>query len=90
MASEPFLYLGQSRIPQNVTHVKVHPSVKVIREEAFAGCNKLMNVELCEGLERITGSTFSKCSSLQHIRIPLTVKVIGGFQFYRCRKLMNV
>jgi hypothetical protein len=88
----PFIYTGQSRgdIPRNVTHVKVHPAVKEISEGAFYRCRELMNVELCEGLERIDSWAFCGCTSLERIIIPSTVKEIGSSAFFCCRKLMNL
>ena len=64
-----FIYTGQPRakIPwhvwQNVTHIKVHPSVKVIRARAFEDCIRLINIELNEGLERIEDQAFKRCKS---------------------------
>jgi hypothetical protein len=87
-----FLYTGQSReeIPGDITHVKMDPSVKEIHEGAFNECGQLINVELCEGLERIKSQAFENCRSLQCIVIPSTVKVIGEDAFHGFRQLINV
>jgi hypothetical protein len=90
---EPFfLYMGQSRddIPQNVTRVKVDPSVREIRSLAFCNCSQLRNVELNEGVERIEYGAFFDCTSLTSIRIPSTVKQIGKMAFHGCNQLTNV
>ncbi len=89
--NEPFLYTGQLReIPQNVTHVTVHPCLKVIGEEAFHECSQLVNVELDEGLEQIHEVAFAECTSLVSIIIPSTVKEIGAGAFNGCSQLVNV
>ena len=87
-----FIYMGQSSrsIPRPVARVRVDPAVKVIGKEAFAGCEQLINVELCEGLERIDEQAFIGCKSLTSITIPSTVKVIGQHAFRDCFELRNV
>ncbi len=89
---EPFLYTGQwlEDIPQDVRHVKVDPSIKVIGPQAFDCCRQLVNVELCEGLEYIDWMAFVNCTSLVSIIIPSTVKVIGERAFQGCNQLVNV
>jgi len=92
MASQPFIYTGQSRddIPRNITHVRIDPSVKSIGPAVFSACTQLMHVELCDGLERIGFMAFFGCTSLASISIPSTVGVIAGFAFHGCTQLMNV
>ena len=84
----------------NITHVKIDdPSVKVIPKSAFScwwgkygnqDYSRLMNVELCDGLEIIGEHAFDHCKSLVQIIIPSSVKVIGIFAFLGCSQLMNV
>jgi hypothetical protein len=40
-------------IPRDVTHVKVHPSVKAIKDRAFSSCSQLKIVNFGERLEEI-------------------------------------
>ena len=92
-SSQPFLYSWWTQaddIPRNVTHVKVDPAVKVIREQAFVGCTQLMIVELCEGLEQIDREAFRYCTSLTSISVPSTVKWIDKYAFCRCSKLITI
>ncbi len=91
-SSELFLYIGQSAedIPEDVTHVRVDPSVKEIGEYAFRSRRHLRNVELLEGLEQIAPGAFRECTSLEHINIPSTVKTIWHEAFADCTQLMNV
>jgi len=73
-----------------VTHVRVHHSVKVIAARAFAGCQKLVEVELCEGLEVIGGEAFRDCISLKRITIQSSVRSIGSLAFGGCEGLVEV
>ena len=87
-----FLYDGQHSvgIPQDVTHVQVDPSVKVIGDRAFDRCTLLRSVKLCEGLESIQQLAFADCTSLESIAIPSTVQVVGVDAFRGCTKLRSV
>jgi hypothetical protein len=89
---QPFIYIGQSEdeIPKDVFRVIVDPSVKEIGARAFKKCTRLMNVELCDGLELIDREAFSGCTSLKQISIPSSVKKVGSLAFYYCKRLTNV
>ena len=67
-----FIYTGQwfEDIPQDVICVRVHPSVRRIVNEAFAGCLQLTIVILGEGLKEIGRWAFCGCTSLRVIVIP--------------------
>jgi hypothetical protein len=72
--------------------VKVDPSVKEIRDEAFQGyCQLLVEVEFSEGLERIGIRAFWHCDNLKHINmLPSTLKQISDYAFYRCGSLDSI
>jgi hypothetical protein len=55
-----FIYNEDTKddIPDNVTHVKVDPSVKEIHAAAFEDCLSLVEVELSEGLQVIGINAF--------------------------------
>jgi hypothetical protein len=75
-------------IPNNVTHVKVDPSVKEIDDEAFQRCLSLVEVEFSEGLERIGIKAFYFCKKLKHInKLPSTLKEIHDHAFGGCGRL---
>jgi hypothetical protein len=77
-----------ARIPYNVTHVKVHPSVKEIHDNAFEDCQSLVEVEFSEGLEVIGYSAFRDCQNLKDIsEPPSTLKEIGDHAFAGCFSL---
>jgi hypothetical protein len=63
-------------IPRDVSHVKVHISVKMIDHDAFRNCSRLRRVDLCEGLEKLGNGEFLECASLLGVVIPSSVKVI--------------
>ena len=79
-----FVYMGEGepRVPDDVVHVRVHPSVTVIPYEAFKACTKLEVAELCEGLLEIGIRAFENCSSLRCIKIPSTDKTIREHCFH--------
>lgn len=57
---------------------------------AFRHCEQLEEVELCEGLEKIEGSAFEDCKSLNRFRIPSTVEEIRPDAFDGCEQLAGV
>lgn len=81
-----YLYTGQTRdqIPNDVLHVRVDPSIRVIGWDTFAGCSMMRTVELPRGLVRIMGRAFIDCYKLKDPEIPSTVKEIGDMAFSSC------
>ncbi|KAL7523122.1 hypothetical protein ACHAXR_000034 [Thalassiosira sp. AJA248-18] len=78
---EAFLYTGQERgaIPRDVTRIRVDPSVTRIPEEAFKNLYRLVEVEICEGVEEIGRGAFWNCQSLRRITIPSTItRILDG------------
>ena len=91
-AIRPFIYTGQGKedIPRDVTHVKVDPSVKAIRFQAFRGCSRLRTVNLGKALEEIGVGAFERCESLHEIVVSPSVKAIKTHAFRGCSKLTSV
>jgi hypothetical protein len=89
---EIYLYTGQdaSDIQRDVINVRVHLSVKAIKDRAFKYCEQLTTVILNDGLEQIGEEAFRQCTSLQHIMIPPTVKAIQRRAFYDCSRLTTI
>ena len=88
-----FVYMGEGgpRVPHDVVHVRVDPSVTVIPYRAFHGRTKLEEVELHEeGLLEIGKNAFAECHSLKRIKIPSTVTLIGEGAFLYCEKLEKI
>jgi len=85
-----YIYNGVGVVPEDVSHVRVDPSVTVIPEQSFFGHEKLEEVELPEGLVTIGDNAFSDCKSLKRINIPSTVIEIGYNAFQGCNKLNGI
>lgn len=49
-----------------------------IADEAFAWCNKLVNVELSENVVKIGSDVFLNCRSLTALKLPESIKTIGS------------
>jgi hypothetical protein len=88
-----FIYNEDTKddIPDNVTHVKVDPSVKEIHAWAFQDCHLLVEVEFSEGLQVIGHGAFCECTNLKHInKLPSTLKEIGDYAFESCWNLNSI
>ena len=87
-----FVYMGEGgpRLPDDVVHVRVDPSVTMIHAEAFKDRTKLEDVELHEGLLEIRHTAFRNCTSLKRMKIPSTVTLIGDSAFLYYEKLEKI
>jgi hypothetical protein len=78
-------------IPNDVTRVKVDPSVIEIHNEAFKGCESLVEVEFSEGLEVIFKEAFYNCKNLKFKnKLPSTLEAIDGYAFWGCASLDSI
>ena len=85
-----FIYMGgDQEVPEDVTHVRVHKSVKIITGSAFMNCRKLVSIKVHDGVEIIEREAFSECHSLGTIKLA-GVRVIEMEAFYECTALENV
>ena len=82
-------YKGHEGVPYDVTHVRFHPSVVKVENQAFYDRSKLVEVVLNEGLREIGQSAF-RYTALQSINIPSTVTKIGNGAFYGCKLLQSI
>jgi hypothetical protein len=82
-----FVYTGQENVPDGVIHVRIHPSIKVIRAKAFLRQSRLISVELHDGLEVIEKDAFCDCRSLREILFPPSVRAIKDWAFHKCSGL---
>lgn len=73
-------YEGDISIPQTVEHDGIPYNVTTIGSYAFNECG-LTSIDLPEGIETISSSAFSWCSSLTSITIPSSVTTIGDYAF---------
>ena len=81
---DSFVYTGGEQVvPRDVTRVIVDKSVKIIRREAFAGRDRLVSIEMHDGIEIIEMGAFSFCTSLKgSIKLP-GVRVVEKYAFTR-------
>ena len=85
-----FVYMGgDQRVPRDVTHIRIHKSVKIISREAFLNCRKLVTIEMHDGVEIIEKWAFYDCRSLRGINLSC-VSEIEEMAFYNCRALTDV
>ncbi len=85
-----FVYLGgDQRVPRDVTHIRVHKSVKIIPASAFRNCRNLVSIELHDGVEIIEWCAFQGCTSLREIKLS-GGRVIEGSVFGYCTALEDV
>ena len=82
-----FVYTGQGKVPRGVIHVRILPSIKVIRVRAFLRQTLLMSVELHDGLEVIEKEAFEECRSLREMLFPPSVRAIKEGAFCWCSVL---
>ena len=69
-----FEYTGSCQIvPKDVVNVRFHSSIIKVDDNAFRGCNSLIEVVLNEGLVEIGESAFADCKALESITLPSTV-----------------
>lgn len=61
-----------------------------IRDFAFDGYNKLKSVTIPEGMMRIGGWAFRRCSGLSEVTIPSSVTNVGNWAFYLCGGMTRI
>jgi hypothetical protein len=84
-----FVYMGgDQEVPWNVTHVRVHKSVKIIPHDAFEHCTNLVSVEIHDGVEEIEEAAFYG-TCLRGIKLS-GVRFIGAEAFNSCTSLEDV
>jgi hypothetical protein len=84
-----FVYTGEQEAPQNVTHVVIDRSVKIIPRGAFNGRTKLVSVEFHDGVEKVEQHAFFSCTSLRRLKMPGVI-VIENCAFFCCGALTDV
>mmetsp|Transcript_19122 Transcript_19122/g.28871 ORF Transcript_19122/g.28871 Transcript_19122/m.28871 type:complete len:187 (+) Transcript_19122:116-676(+) len=82
-----FVYLGGEQVvPQDVRRIIIDRSVKIIPDRAFAGRERLISVEMHEGIEIVGSWAFSRCHSLRKIKL-LGVREVERGAFHTCVSL---
>ena len=87
-----FVYRGRvgEVIPRDVTRVKIHLSVRVIKNWAFSGCSKLTSVTLGDGVRVIKREAFRDCRGLTSVTLGDGLEKIGVGAFLRCTSLQDI
>ena len=91
-----FIYyerMERGDVPDDVTHVRIHSSVRAIKDDAFNYFNyrrQLRIVILNEKLLEIGLRAFMHCRSMGEIDIPDNVRAIKKRAFYDCTGLTRV
>jgi hypothetical protein len=77
-----FVYTGGEQVvPDDVTHVIVDKSVKIIRQMAFDSRRRLVSIEMHDGIEIIEQGAFFDCTSLRGIIKLPGVRVVEDWAF---------
>ena len=66
---------------KGITDLTIPGSIKDIPPYIFTGSNKLKELTLCEGVQRIGEGSFSNNSALVKLNMPTTIKTIGRYAF---------
>ncbi|EJK52374.1 hypothetical protein THAOC_28357 [Thalassiosira oceanica] len=96
IASQPegFLLYEGGRVAEElrnkVTHVRIAPHVENFPIAAFRGCDKLIELQLNEGLQVIESAAFMGCTALRSVIIPSTVTIVGRYAFAECTSLIEL
>ena len=87
-----FLYEGGrvSELRSKITRVRVALHVVEITDCAFRGCDKLVEVQLSEGLQIIGKGAFRGCTALRRVIVPSTVTELGNEAFCECSSLAKL
>lgn len=79
-------FAGQSDLRELI----LPPTVKEIRDSAFADCAGLETIRFCEGLEILGNGAFSGCTGLRALQLPASLLRIGNYAFGECAALSEI
>lgn len=75
---------------QNIKHVSLPKSLRIVGYNAFNNCTNLEEINLPENVDSIGNSAFSYCTKLKSITIPSKVKVLGEYSLNNCSNLQEI
>lgn len=93
MKEKEYTYNGQSKseVPRDIQHLIIKDSsLEKIGDGLLFQCERLVTVELMEGLCIVGAFAFGRCSKLASISIPSTVEEISEDAFCYCISLRTV
>lgn len=72
--------------------VRIHSAAEFnkLGEYGFRNDDKIVRVQLPEGVEHLPGSFFYGCGNLEEVWLPDSLREIGPYAFYGCEKLHAV
>lgn len=82
------LFGGADAVPAGLTQVTV--SGNTLPENAFNGCENIVNVLLNGTMTAIGNKAFFDCASLMSVTLPSSLKTVGDEAFYNCSALVAV
>lgn len=83
-------YIGEVKIPSNVTYKGVTYSVTSIGRRAFYHCGSLTSITISNSIKAIGVDAFWACINLSSVEIPNSVKIIDKNAFLNCSSLTSV
>lgn len=81
----PFWYM-----PEEVSSVQVADGITAIPDDAFWGCENLVNITLPQTVRTIGKGAFGQCVNLTQVNIPEGVTSIGDSAFFLCGSLTQL
>ncbi len=87
--SKSYIYNGldNEQAPCNVEEVSIDPSVRIIKQDAFADCKKMRTCKMGDNIERIEKCAFHNCISMRNIILSRNLRFIGYMAFHYCTSL---
>ena len=64
--------------------------MQVINNDAFAGCESLVSVEIPDSVTKIWSAAFDRCSNLIYVKLPKSLTEIDPFVFRKCNNLTEI
>lgn len=77
-------------LPEGISSVQIADGITDIPDDAFWGCETLVDVTLPRTVRTIGKGAFGQCVNLARINIPEGVTSIGGDAFFLCRSLTRL
>ncbi len=91
-SSDDFLLDGSTLVRYVGTEesVSIPDAVKIIGEEAFAGCETVVSVRMGGNVREIRSRAFADCPNLVSVEVSDSVRVIESAAFRNCEKLETI
>ena len=77
-------------LPEGISSVQVADGITAIPDDAFWGCENLVNITLPQTVRTIGKGAFGQCVNLTQVNIPEGVTSIGDSAFFLCGSLTQL